>query len=290
MAEKKKQHFVPKTYLKRFASDGRTFSIMNVKDNTVIENVPLSKQCQKKLLLWNKFGVGSTFRKIRKNLADVFVKVNKNDYLIEDDIKLLKQFAVRAVGYSCMGVIIVFPVSHNKLVVIYDDLVYSKITDGQYVQSDCEEDVEHLNIMQYLSSEHIIYRMSKNDFDFVNMQITEERKSNRNKKPLDTYGSDEHKLLITSTRTVIHACELSFARMPHNVRKIPRERREAPSRFWDEGWCKKLHSKEYIIPEIMKNLPLNDKPFEMPTKEKRRGYRLMAKFADVYWQKKSRSV
>lgn len=387
MAEKKKQHFIPKTYLKRFSSDGRTFSIMNVKDNTVIENVPLSKQCQKNYYYGTDLAWEARLEKLEKNWADVFVKVNKNDYLIEDDIKLLKQFAVyqrqrtfaegnyrkeerialmkehlrlnlvhdhipyqenlvedfcrqkaeendipseilewadeavdlindlrvivveyktrnnlissdapiillnqfdvHAVGYSSMGLIIIFPISHNKLVVIYDDVLYSQITDGQYVVSNCEEEVEHLNIMQYLSSENIIYGKDKEDFYFVNNEIVEKRNANRNQKPLSTLGPDENKLLIVSNRRVTHTCELSFARMSHNVRKIPRACREAPPRFREEGWRNKLYSKEYIIPKIMKNFPLKDKPFEMPTKEQRRGYRLMANFADVYWQKKS---
>lgn len=390
MAEKKKQHFIPKTYLKRFSDDGKFFSIMNVKENKVIEKVPLSKQCQKDYYYGTNLEWETRFGKLEKNWADIFMKVSENSYLQETDIKLLKQFAVyqrqrtlaegnyrkeerialmkeylrlqlvhdnipydenevekvcrkmaeekeiqseilewaddavglvddlrlviveyktknklissdapiillnqfvpRSVGYISMGLLIIFPITNNKLVVIYDDGMYSQITTGQYAESSDEEEVVQLNIMQYLSSENIIYGNNKENFDFVNKEIIEKRNLNRNKNPLATLGPDEHKLLIISNRRVSHTCELSFARMSHNIRKIPSACREAAPRFWDEGWYNKLHSKDKIIPEIMKNHSSRDKNVEMSIKEQKRGYRLMAKFADIYWQKKRRNA
>ena len=44
MAENKKQHYVPKTYLKRFAN-GKLFSVLNVENEDIYENVAYVNQC-----------------------------------------------------------------------------------------------------------------------------------------------------------------------------------------------------------------------------------------------------
>ena len=42
MAENKKQHYVPKTYLKHF-SNGKVFSVLNIDSNMIYENVSYAR-------------------------------------------------------------------------------------------------------------------------------------------------------------------------------------------------------------------------------------------------------
>ena len=60
MAEHKKQHFVPKLYLKNFTRDGKTFSVYNIAKNLLAPSVPYDTQCYKnyyygKDLIWETF-------------------------------------------------------------------------------------------------------------------------------------------------------------------------------------------------------------------------------------------
>ena len=43
--KRKKQHYVPQFYLKNFAREDNTFSIYNVKNNTIIQKAPYKSQC-----------------------------------------------------------------------------------------------------------------------------------------------------------------------------------------------------------------------------------------------------
>lgn len=44
LAENKKQHYVPKTYLKHFAN-GKVFSVLNIDNDIIYENVSYANQC-----------------------------------------------------------------------------------------------------------------------------------------------------------------------------------------------------------------------------------------------------
>ncbi len=47
MPDNKKHHFVPRFYLKRFSSDGRSISLLNIKNNMKIGSANLKNQCYK---------------------------------------------------------------------------------------------------------------------------------------------------------------------------------------------------------------------------------------------------
>ncbi len=95
-------------------------------------------------------------------------------------------------------------------------------------------------------------------------------------------------MMIYSNRRVIHKCELSFARLGHDVRKIPYSCREAVPRIWKKEWQEKLHTKEQIMPVIIKQVPNMKENLQMTAKEVKRGCKLMTRFAEIYWQKKEK--
>lgn len=47
MADKKKQHYVPKFYMKNFADSKKNVSVYNLKSKKVIADVPYNSQCYK---------------------------------------------------------------------------------------------------------------------------------------------------------------------------------------------------------------------------------------------------
>lgn len=384
MADKKKQHYVPKTYMKHFTNEENKFTIINIKKDCIIEDVHYADQCYKNYYYGSDLNWENRLEKMENEWAGVFWKVEANEELSREDIKLLKQFAVyqrqrtlaegnyrkeeklselkelarlycvhkkikcddkweeqfvkiaeetvnpidslnvalraeeliedlmlkviqyktktnlissdvpvisinqfeeHAIGYGCMGLVLFFPICKDKLIVIYDSGMYLEFGNEQYISVYDENEVENINKMQYLSAENLVFAKSKKDLIFVNEEIVAERIQNRSIAPIQTLGSDEHKMMIYSNRRVVHKCDLSFTRMGHAARKIPYSCREAVPRIWEKEWQDKLHTKEEIMPMIINQIPNMKEELGMSAKEAKRGCRLMTRFAELYWQK-----
>lgn len=94
MPEKKKHHYVPKFYLKEFANDKGEFAVFNLKDEKCIEAVPYNSQCYKDYF-YGKDGIWEErLGEMETKWAIVLKKIKAKDILLENDLKLLKQFAV----------------------------------------------------------------------------------------------------------------------------------------------------------------------------------------------------
>ena len=94
MPDKKKHHYVPKFYLKEFANDRGKFVIYNLKDEKCIEAVPYKDQCYKSYF-YGKDGIWEDqLGEMETKWAVVFKKIKEKDVLSEEDLKLIKQFAV----------------------------------------------------------------------------------------------------------------------------------------------------------------------------------------------------
>ena len=96
MPEKKKQHYIPKMYMKLFANDNGAVNIFNIKSEKKIPDVPYADQCYKDYyyghdLIWeNKLGI------MEKEWDNIFLKLSKdNAYSLDsNDISLIRQFAL----------------------------------------------------------------------------------------------------------------------------------------------------------------------------------------------------
>lgn len=94
MPDKKKHHYVPKFYLKEFTNDKGEFVVFNLKEEKCIEAVPYKDQCYKSYF-YGKDGIWEEqLGEMETKWAVVFKKVKEKDLLLEDDLKLIKQFAV----------------------------------------------------------------------------------------------------------------------------------------------------------------------------------------------------
>lgn len=94
MPKRKKHHYVPKFYLKEFANDKGEFAIFNLKDEKCIEAVPYKDQCYK-AYFYGKDGIWEErLGEMETKWAVVFKKIRERNLLLEDDLKLIKQFAV----------------------------------------------------------------------------------------------------------------------------------------------------------------------------------------------------
>jgi len=204
--------------------------------------------------------------------------------LISSDAPVIcvNPFEPHGVGFGCMGLVIFFPVSDSKLVVVYDGKMYklnSKIT----VISD-EQEIYNLNAYQYISAERIVFGKNKKSLEFVTDELKNERRRTKTINPVCSLGPLESKMIMMSNERIRYKADLSFAYLSHEIRKIPLTCREAVPRKWEQGWQDKLKDKENIIPQLIKLQAIREDELGMTVKEMKRGYKLMSNYAEKYWK------
>ena len=384
MAEKKKQHYVPKMFMRNFADENKRFSVLQVESGKVLEQVYSDSQCFKdyyygKDLVWeNNLG------KLEDCWAPAITKICEGQRLDDNDLLLIKQFAIyqrqrtlsegnykkqqkkaelieiasmycankglqypkqieeyvnkiadgavtpqelldiavnaekmiddlcvtvieydtnaklissdapiilwntfecNGLGYMCMGLVIFFPISPTKLVTIYDGKMYTRNKDQQYIVSNDEKEVKNLNTIQYMSAEKIVFALKTDDFDFVDDAVIKQRKKEREKSPISALGTKDKKMIIEQNRGIHLECDLSFALLSHNIRKIISPCREAMPRTWMQEWENKLYKREELIPLLAQQMLDMEKGVGATRKELKRGCHLMTNFALQYWTK-----
>lgn len=93
MAKNKKQHYVPKTYLKRFAN-GKLFFVLNAENGEIYENVAYGDQCQESYFYGTDLEWETRLNLMEDQWGMVLDKVCSGAIVEENDKKLLKQFAL----------------------------------------------------------------------------------------------------------------------------------------------------------------------------------------------------
>ena len=94
MAEKKKQHFVPKFYMALFANSNKEFAVYNIEKRMYAYPVPYKNQCYKDYF-YGKDGVWENkLSDLESKWADAFRLALEGSALSEEQIDLLKQFAL----------------------------------------------------------------------------------------------------------------------------------------------------------------------------------------------------
>lgn len=219
------------------------------------------------------------------DLSIVIIDYNTNTELISSDVPVIaiNPFYPPSIGYACMGLIILFPITKHKLVVLYDSKMYTQYRDLLYAYNDDEDEVHNLNVLQLISAEKILFSYRGTEFSTFNEKEWEAREINRNGKVLSTLGPDGNKMLISSMRKTIYECELSFGQTSHRFKRIPFICREAVPRLWDSRWENKLTIKADVMTEILKVSPQLLDEYKITKKELRRGCQRMASAAKVYW-------
>jgi hypothetical protein len=96
MAQHKKQHYVPRCYLKSFSSDaeGKTINLYNITNSTTVRKAPIKGQCAKNYLYGEDLALEKSLQIIKGYYASIIKKLNQNDILLtEDNLQTLLTFA-----------------------------------------------------------------------------------------------------------------------------------------------------------------------------------------------------
>lgn len=223
-----------------------------------------------------------------EDLSIVIINYNTRKSLISSDVPVIaiNQFHSPSIGYSCMGLILLYPITPHHLVVLYDSKMYPKYRESLYINSADEKEVAHLNSLQFISAEKILFYLpDSNPISFSEPEWNT-RKVNREQHALTPLENQSHKLLVTTPRKTIYQCDLSFGQVCHRFKRIPFICKEAPPRKWDEGWEKKLKLKAQVLLELSKRSPQLLTEHQISRKELRKGCERMFSATTVYWNTK----
>lgn len=395
MPEKKKQHYLPKVYMRQFANGDKKINICDINDFKRINNVPYKNQCYENYYygsdkIWeNKLGELETswgkiftnflndntyyptlseivlikqfalYQRMRTlannehfkavkldlydNIMDIELKQNGIDYtedhaiylknhlekyddkitqvsleiaqkienekLIDDlsflvinydtiqeliisdnPIVIINRFDKHITGLTCMGVVIFFPITPHKLMVIYDSKMYPKYKMMQVINSSNEEEVRDLNIFQVINAEKVLLFYGETQIDYLMNELSKYKKNrndNKEKEKVNSFGGADNKLLVVSNKLSQYDCLLSFCKLPTFVSKIPNDCREAAPREYDVEWENKFIYKEKNMAQLMNKSKKEmgiDKKIGLNDKEIRKGCRKMREFAQYYWK------
>lgn len=239
----------------------------------------------------NKLGSLNYVDACLKSILDLEVLVinyNTHCELISSDMPVIaiNPFCKFSIGYGCMGIILLVPISPHNLLIAYDGKMYQRYVGKQYISLRNETEVLHLNILQLISANKIIFGQETNELQEFNKENWEERRKSRDIAPVSTLGRETDKLIYISPRKVIHNHIFSFGQIKPEFNISPYICREAASRNYDKQWEMKFRNNVQIIPEMvsMRGRNSNTSNTVYTKKEIRNGCKKMLKAAIKYWK------
>lgn len=175
-----------------------------------------------------------------------------------------------------------FPISPSKLIVLYDSKMYPKYKNKRYIKLKNENEVNTLNLFQFLSAEKTIYAHNLKDFPIFSNDNWKQRSLNRESKKIQTLGASDNEIVRFDMRKTFLDCSLSFGLLEDSAKRIPFICKEAFSRQYNEQYYKKLKSKIEVMPAMAEQRP--DLFNGLTKKEIRKACKNMVDFATNYWR------
>lgn len=202
---------------------------------------------------------------------------------------MINPFCPTSVGLSVIGIVIFFPISINKLVVIYDPVIFN-IKGIKYSISRDENEVKELNSYQFVSAHSLIFSSQRLELDHL-VSISDKLIQDRNVRDecsaATQLGPPENSVVHITTRKLIRDSRLSFCKLPKYVDRIGHIGREAIPRKYEKGWENKLKLKEQIMPTLYKDRVIDSNRDDWANNAARKAYSDMTKFAMYYWDQAS---
>lgn len=222
---------------------------------------------------------------ILDDLDDLKISIHKfktTHKLITSDAPVIitNPFSISSAGFANIGIFIMFPISPDVLVAVYDDKIYGN--GGSFIESSNEQDVINLNKYQLISAEERIISENRNDLeealksdDALNM-----RKEYLSKDKLTVATDRVSTMFGAKSRSLPYKFELSFCALPKNLRKIDPDCRGTYQRkYTEEAWIKSLIMIYRLPAMLKKDTNLTDVEIEHRKKENSK----MRTFLESYW-------
>lgn len=208
-----------------------------------------------------------------------FITVNE---LITSDMPviLVNPFNKKTTGLAHVGIVMMYPINHNTMVIIYDHKLYKTLQP--YMVIDNEDDVINLNNYQLLSAEERI--MSEDINNLVKalsesnslLKRTEFHNTNKVNTSFDGIGT----FVAMKQRSMKYLFPISLFNLQRQIKKIPEDCRYGVERKYSRDARLNLLYSVYRIPDLLRNNKSFPQDHVLKQKE---GYTKLLRFMDDYW-------
>jgi len=215
------------------------------------------------------------------------IRYNTKAKLISSDTPVIMKnplYGFQGDGIGLMGIVLFFPIDSERLIYIYDSLIYGK-ANTSIINSDNEEEVKVLNTYQYASAENIIYSDLAEHFQDLMPEKVSARERTKNQSIVSSLGSGVEKLVATTERSIRYDASLSFCTVPRVFRRIPTECKEPFPRFCNKETKSILIAKRNAMINMYDLLRNKGFYGNLSKKEYSRGSKDYFRQADIYWAK-----
>ena len=205
----------------------------------------------------------------------------KNKLISSDNpIIFYNSFHYRDVGLSNAGIIILFPISPNKLIAIFDSKMYPNLNNRKHINLQNESEVNMLNTFQMIVADEIVYFKDQIQSDRLKNNLEKYKKEKiiyEEQKNTQSFGSENDKIIATHTRHIPLAYTFWFSKPINKALRFKEE---------EKDWFPRKHTKEYerrmkTRPEILKNIiPRIESKNKVNTKQVER----FNNFIEDYWK------
>ena len=218
------------------------------------------------------------------DLDIVIITYNTQTTLISSDspIIFINPF-YNSIGLAVIGLVIYFPISSNKLVVIYDSKVYPDLKGQTYVVSTNEKEVQHLNNTQFIMSEEIIFAKTTSQLIGIGGKNKVLRQRNVENNKIHILGGEKNSMIHHSARKLFYDYEFSFAKLPKKLKQIPFNCRDMLPRKFDKEWAERIFIGKPRSLVTLFEIDNRKIPGIKSKKQLLKGIEDMTKFICFYW-------
>lgn len=247
-----------------------------------IENLAKEKVEEQKQDVTLSLQLADNFLPYTEDLNLLILTYDTKETLISSDAPVVSvnKFSEPHVGYSTAGFVSFFPVCKNKIAVIYDAKMYTKYKDVLYGKSNDENEVKILNEYQLINAGTIVFGCRDDINTCYTTNVSELRRSNRNRPAVQSIGSNEGKLLVHMPRLSIYPCNLSFATPNRDARRVPEIGRDHFPRIRNQEYVERMYLRKNRLPQVEK--ALGKRSIE-EQKEYKSAIKRMNQYVYKYW-------
>lgn len=242
----------------------------------------IDKKFQDKVLLASILKDCNELAHIIDDLDISIIKFNTIKKLIISDMPviIMNPFCHGKAGFGNVGIVILFPVSPERMIMIYDGKIYNNC--NQYMTISNEQEVIKLNKYQLINAEERILSKSLRELELIlsDDELILKRKEYQSKKKSTSSFDGRGTFTEINSRGMHYNFELSFCKIPRYLMKIPKECREAFDRQYSSAARKNLLFRVYVLPKLIKE---NPDCSQINISKIQDGYAKMQKFMDIYW-------
>ena len=182
------------------------------------------------------------------SISIIIFKTEEN--LVTSDapvIQLNPMFESRG-GLLSVGCVIILPIAENVAILLYDSKVYGQKT--LYMVNSCEEDVIKLNLYQTINAEERIISTCKNQLEKIkaDCNVKMYRKDKYEKNEIDSVREGRKTIIEIKGQITDYKYNLSFLKLPQQIKKIPASYRMLISRDIDPFEGKVMLYRDAYLP------------------------------------------